>query len=62
MAEKKKQKYYFISFIKGQAFENSALDEHPMEWQMWAEQKYPGMYKLIFWSEITKEQFENFTQ
>jgi hypothetical protein len=56
------KKYYFISFIKGQAFENSALDEHPMEWQMHIEAKRPGMYKLVFWSEITKEQFENFTQ
>lgn len=59
-------KYYFISFMKSNGMqmviENSAVDEHPMDWQTWVDSKYPGMYKLITWVEIDKQRFENFAQ
>lgn len=59
-------KYYFISFMKStgmqMVIENSAVDEHPMDWQTWVDGKYPGMYKLITWVEIDKQRFENFAQ
>lgn len=60
------QKYYFISFMKfnglNNEIENSALDEHPMDWQMWADKNHPGVYKLITWVEIDKARFEGFAQ
>lgn len=60
------KKYYFISFMKGNGMsshiENSAIEEHPMDWQTWVDHKYPGKYKLISWNEIDKARYEGFAK
>lgn len=60
------QKYYFISFMLNRDLDskivNSAVDEHPMDWQMWVEKKYPGRYVLISWNEIDKTRYESFAK
>lgn len=57
-------KYYFISFMKYNGMqsvvENSAVDEHPMDWQTWVDERYPGVYKLISWVEIDKKHYDKF--
>lgn len=54
-------KYYFISFMYGaseKTLENTAIDEHPLEWQKYVNKSYPGQYKLMDWKEITREECE----
>jgi len=54
------KKYYFITFMYGaseKTLENKVIDEHPLEWEKYANKSYPGQYKLKDWKEISKEEY-----
>jgi IS1 family transposase len=58
------KKYYFISYAwrrKGDTsynFENGVRDIHPFDDLLEWKQKYPEEFKLLYFTEITKEQYD----
>jgi hypothetical protein len=37
---------------------NTVIDEHPLEWQKYANKSHPGQYILKDWKEISKEEYQ----
>jgi len=57
------KKYYFITFMYGaseKTLENMVIDEHPLEWQKYANKSHRGQYILKDWKEITEEEYKKF--
>jgi hypothetical protein len=57
------QKYYFIIFLFGASVKTThhlLTELHPLDWQVKADNSYPGQYKLTNWKEISEEEYKKY--
>lgn len=57
-----KREYYYLTLLdefSSERIQKGVSDWHPEEFIALQEELTPGRYKLLDWSRITKEQFDN---
>ncbi len=64
--DKQKDRYYFISYAcrskksMQSDFGNALIDIHPLEWQVQQYKYEKAAYTLLFYKEISKQEYDRF--